>query len=150
MICERVHHLSLTHFLTSSRLDTPFEAVKADINNTFAGMSFNSSILPLPERSTITFCNNLDTSVVDDLGRDLLKITRIGLILVAVVVVVLLAGHSILEWYKWWCLKRHLQFTREAWMSDPTVVHIGPASAPTMTLSDTICSSFTRIRPILS
>ena len=99
-------------------------------------MSFNSSILPLPERSTITFCNNLDTSVVDDLGRDLLKITRIGLILVAVVVVVLLAGHSILECYKWWCLKRHLQFTREAWMSDPTVVHIGPASAPTMTLSD--------------
>jgi hypothetical protein len=122
--------------LTLSRLDTPFEAVKADINSTFAGISFNSSILPVPERSTITFCNNFDTSAVDDLGRDLVKITRIGLILVAVVVLVLLVGHSILEWYKWWCLKRHLKFIREAWMSDPTVVHIGPASAPTMTLSD--------------
>jgi hypothetical protein len=78
----------------------------------------------------------LDTSVVDDLGRDLLKLTRIGLILVAVVVVVLLAGQSVLDWYKWWCLKRHLRFIRMAWMSDPTVVHVGPASAPTMTLSD--------------
>ena len=49
---------------------------------------------------------------------------------------VLLAGYSILEWYKWWCLQRHLENTRKAWMADPTVVHIGPASEPMMTLSN--------------
>jgi hypothetical protein len=100
------------------------------------GINFNTSILPLPDRSTITFCDNLDLSVVDDLAHDLLKLAKIGLILVAVLILVLLIGQSVLEWYKWWCLKRHLEFTRKAWMSDPTVVHIGPASAPTMTLSD--------------
>ncbi|KAH9995661.1 hypothetical protein BJV74DRAFT_976241 [Russula compacta] len=117
-------------------LDTPFEAVKADINSTFAGISFNSSVLPVPDRSTITFCDNLNTSIVDDLGRDLLKLTKIMLILIALLVLVLLAGHSALEWYKWRCLKRHLERTRKAWMADPTVVHTGPASAPTMTLTD--------------
>ena len=122
--------------MTRRRLDTPFEAVKAEINNTLLGFNFNTSILPLPERSTITFCDDLDLSLVDDLAQDLLELAKIGLILVAVLILVLLIGQSLLEWYKWWCLKRHLEFTRKAWMSDPTVVHIGPASAPMMTLSD--------------
>ncbi|KAH9957433.1 hypothetical protein BC827DRAFT_1363124 [Russula dissimulans] len=117
-------------------LDTPFEAVKADINSTFANITFNSSLLPLPDRSTITFCDNLDTSIVDDLGHALLEITKVALILVALLIVLLLAGFSVLEWYKWRCLKFHLEWTRKAWMSDSTVTHTGPASAPTMTLSD--------------
>ena len=78
----------------------------------------------------------MDTSVVDDLGHDLLKITKIGIILIAVFVVLLLFGHAVLEWLKWWWLKRYLEFTRKAWVSDPTIIHVGPASAPTMTLSD--------------
>jgi hypothetical protein len=110
--------------------------VKQDINETFAGISFNSSLLPLPERNTITFCDQMDTSVIDDLGHDILKVLEIGIILIVVLAVVLLAGYSALEWYKWRCLKRHLERTRRAWMSDPTVVHIGPASAPTVTLTD--------------
>ena len=122
--------------MTRSRIDTPFEAVKADINSTFAGINFNSSILPVPDRSTISFCDGLDTSVVDDLGRDLLKITKIGFVLIAILVVLLLVGYSLLEWYKWWSLQRHLEFTRKAWMSDPSVVHIGPANEPTMTLTN--------------
>ncbi|KAI0303569.1 hypothetical protein B0F90DRAFT_1626461 [Multifurca ochricompacta] len=117
-------------------LDTPFEAVKKDINDTFAGISFNSSVLPVPDRSALTFCDNMDTSVIDDLGHDLLHITKIGIILVAILAVVLLAGYFLLEWYKWLFLKRHLEYTRQAWMSDPAVVHLGPAIAPTITLSD--------------
>ena len=50
--------------------------------------------------------------------------------------VVLLIGYSFLEWYKWWSLQRHLALTRKAWMSDPAVVHIGPANEPTMTLTN--------------
>ncbi|KAI0264365.1 hypothetical protein BC834DRAFT_882703 [Gloeopeniophorella convolvens] len=117
-------------------LDTSFEAVKKDINDTFAGINFNSSVLPVPDRSALTFCDNMDTSVVDDLGHDLLEIAKIGIILIAVLALVLLAGHCILEWYKWRCLKQHLEYTRQAWMSDPSVVHTGPASAPTVELSD--------------
>ncbi|TFY71689.1 hypothetical protein EVG20_g1324 [Dentipellis fragilis] len=117
-------------------LDTPFELVKKDINDTFLGVNFNSSTLTVPDRSELSFCDNMDTSVVDDLGHDLLKMAEIGTIIMIVLALLLLAGHSALEWYKWRCLKQHLQYTREAWVSDPTLYHSGPASAPTVNLSD--------------
>ncbi|TFY75661.1 hypothetical protein EWM64_g8351 [Hericium alpestre] len=120
----------------NSLIDTPFEVVKKDINETFLGINFNSSAMPVPDRSQLSFCGDMDTSVVDDLGHDLLQMAKIGMIIILVLAFLLLLAHSALEWYKWRCLKQHLQYTREAWMSDPTVYHTGPATAPTVDLSD--------------
>ena len=78
----------------------------------------------------------MDTSVVDDLKKDLIKITKIGTVILVLVALLLLAGNCALEWYKWRCLKRHLQYTREAWTSDPTLVYTGSKSAPTIDMSD--------------
>ena len=78
----------------------------------------------------------MDTSVVDDLGRDLLKITKIGTIILILLVLLMLAGNCALEWYKWRTLRRHFQFTREAWVSDPTVHHVGAVPATTVDMSD--------------
>ena len=126
-------HLCL---LTCSSIDTPFEAVKADINSTFQGLFFDASILPVPNQDTVSFCSNLDTSSVDDLGHDLLTITKIGTIILIILLLALLAGHCALEWYKWRCLQLHLRRTREAWISDPTTVYTGPAHTPSVTLTD--------------
>lgn len=63
----------------------------------------------------------MDTSVVDDLGRDIVKITKIGIILIVVLALLLLGAHCALEWYKWRSLQQHLQYTREAWVTDPTM-----------------------------
>jgi hypothetical protein len=117
-------------------LDTPFEALKADINDTFVGLSFNSSVLPVPAINTVTFCDDLDISVVDDLGQDLVKATKIGVVIIVVAALLIIAGNCVLEWYKWRCLKRHLEFTRQAWTSDPTMRYTGPAGAPTVSLTD--------------
>ncbi|KAI6123038.1 hypothetical protein EDD16DRAFT_1568918 [Pisolithus croceorrhizus] len=118
-------------------VDTPFEAVKADINNTFFGLTFNASVLPVPEQNAVSFCSNLDTSSIDNLGNDLLWITKILTIVLIAFLLLLLAGHCLFEWYKWRCLQRHLRFTREAWLSDPTVCHSNPSQGiPTVTLSD--------------
>ena len=79
----------------------------------------------------------MDTSVVDDLGRDLLKAAQIGTIILILLVLLLLAGNCVLEWYKWRCMKFHLENTRRAWVSDPTIYHAGPVgSTPSMTLTD--------------
>lgn len=119
-----------------SIVDTPFEAVKSDINSTFQGLAFDASTLPVPAQNAVSFCNNLDTSSVDDLGNDLLTITKIGTIILILLLFALLAGHCALEWYKWRCLQSHLHRTREAWVSDPTTVYTGSASAPSVTLTD--------------
>ncbi|THH00769.1 hypothetical protein EW026_g1818 [Hermanssonia centrifuga] len=119
-------------------LDTPFELVKKDINDTFAGLSFDVNALPVPAQNTVTFCGDMDTSVVDDLGRDLVKIAKIGVIILILVAILLIAANCALEWYKWRCMKNHMRYTREAWTSDPTLYH--PASkhsgAPVVQLSD--------------
>lgn len=78
----------------------------------------------------------MDTSVIDDLGRDLVKMTKIGVVIIVALALLLIAGNCALEWYRWRCLKRHLQYVREAWISDPTVVHGGSKNAPTIELSD--------------
>ena len=118
------------------RVDMPFEAVKADINNTLLGLTFDPTLLPVPTQNTIAFCDRLDTSSIDNLGNDLLQITKIGTIILIAVLFLLLVGHGIFEWYKWGCLMRHLRFTREAWMSDPTTCHIAPSTTPSVTLTN--------------
>ena len=121
--------------LTPVRVDTPFEAVKADINNTFLGLTFDPASLPVPAQNTISFCSSLDTSSIDNLGNDLLQITKIGTIILIAVLFLLLAGHCMFEWFKWRCLMLHLQFTREAWISDPTTYHT-TSSTPSVALTD--------------
>ncbi|KAG1871206.1 hypothetical protein DFJ58DRAFT_742004 [Suillus subalutaceus] len=119
-----------------SLVDTPFEAVKSDINSTFQGLVFDVTTLPVPAQNSVSFCNDLDTSSVDDLGNDLLMITKIGTIILILLLFALLAGHCALEWYKWHCLQIHLRRTRAAWVSDPTTMYTGSASAPSVTLTD--------------
>jgi hypothetical protein len=93
-------------------------------------------VLPVPDRASISFCDQMDTGIIDDLGDALVKMVRVGIIILIVLALVLLAGNCLWEWYKWRSLKTHLQRTREAWASDPAVVHIGPSAAPSVDLSD--------------
>ena len=71
-----------------SSIDTPFELLKKEINETFSGIEFDVKALPLPSQNTVTFCDQMDTSVVDDLARDLVKIVRIGTVIIIVLIIV--------------------------------------------------------------
>ncbi|VDC06833.1 unnamed protein product [Peniophora sp. CBMAI 1063] len=79
-------------------VDTPFELVKKEINDTFLAFSFNSSVLPVPDRATLSFCDDMDTSTIDDLGNALVKMTKIGIIILAVLALLLLAASCFWEW----------------------------------------------------
>ncbi|KAJ7626413.1 hypothetical protein DFH06DRAFT_739804 [Mycena polygramma] len=118
-------------------IDTPFELLKADINDTFSGLSFNSSVLAVPELNTLSFCTDLDTSVIDDLGHDLVKVAKIGTIIIILLILVLIGFNCLLEWYKWRCQRRHLEYTRQAWTTDPTLYKQHPSGdTPNVTLTD--------------
>ncbi|KAG6820285.1 hypothetical protein H0H93_002897 [Arthromyces matolae] len=119
-----------------SIIDSPFELLKKDINDTFGGINFDASVLPVPQLNTVTFCDQLDLSIVDDVGHDLIQAAKIGLIILILLALLLVGLNCLLEWYKWRCMKMHLEYTRQAWASDPTMVHVDVASAPSVTLSD--------------
>ncbi|TBU33694.1 hypothetical protein BD309DRAFT_859454 [Dichomitus squalens] len=104
-----------------SLVDTPFELLKKDINDTFGGLSFDVSALPLPTQNTVTFCDQMDTSVVDDLGRDMVKVVKIGTVIMIILIVLLIAANCALEWYKWRAMKTHFQRIRDGLVADPDV-----------------------------
>ena len=111
--------------------------MKQDINNTFANLTFDATLLPVPDQNRLSFCNELDTSVVDDIGRDLIKTAKIGVIILIILALLLIGLNCLLVWYKWRCMKRNLERTRQAWMSDSTLVYMkSTSSAPQITLSD--------------
>lgn len=119
----------------------PFNELKKEINETFTSpaMRFNTSVLAVPARSNIQFCDGLDTSIVDDLGRDLRKIGRIGIVLLLLALVLLTLGAMAVEWYKWRVLQGQLERTREAWSTDSNVQHpqlAGQQGVPMMVMSD--------------
>ncbi|OSD06914.1 hypothetical protein PYCCODRAFT_1474316 [Trametes coccinea BRFM310] len=136
-----------------SIVDTPFELLKKDINDTFTGLSFDVNALPVPEQNTVTFCDQMDVSVVDDLGRDLVKAVKIGIIIMVILIFVLIAANCALEWYKWRVMKQHYQRTREAWMTDPAVQHVAlsKTNAPVVDMSDhnLMCLHATSAHPLL-
>ncbi|KAG7446606.1 uncharacterized protein BT62DRAFT_1076147 [Guyanagaster necrorhizus] len=118
-------------------IDTPFELLKKEINDTFDGLSFNSSLVTVPQQNTLTFCDEMDTSIVDDLGRDIIKFTKISIVVLIALALLLVALNCLLEWYKWRCQQRHFEYTREAWMTDPTMYHVrGAAGTPRVSLTD--------------
>ena len=85
----------------------------------------------------MTFCNQLDLSVVDDLGAELVKMAKIGVVILIFTALLLTGLHCLWIRYRWGRLMAHLQYTRQAWMSDPTVHHTKSASSiPEVTLSD--------------
>jgi hypothetical protein len=84
----------------------------------------------------------MDTSFLDDLGRDLVKIARIGAGLIVVAAILIILGNMLLQWWRWHCLQNHLEYIREAWTTDPTVTHspkyaeLRGAPAPTMSMTN--------------
>ena len=85
----------------------------------------------------MTFCNQLDLSIVDDLGAELVKMAKIGVVILILTALLLTGLHCLWIRYRWGRLMAHLQYTRQAWMTDPTVYHTKSASTtPVVTLSD--------------
>ena len=68
--------------------------------------------------------------MIDDLGHDILKMTKIATILLIVVIILLILANGALEWFKWRCLRSHLDNIRQAWNTDPTIYHHTTTGSP--------------------
>jgi hypothetical protein len=79
----------------------------------------------------------MDTSVVDDIGQDLMKTAKIGIVILILLALILTGLNCLLIWYKWGRMKAHLENTRQAWLTDPTMYHTTTSTGmPQMTLTD--------------
>ena len=116
-------------------ISTPFNSLKGEINSTFAGVTstFNAAQLPLPAVRTVQFCNNVDTSIVDDIGNPLVHIAQTSAFILIALVVVVAVVNALIEWYRFRKVQRTIDEIRAQW-TDPTAPRT--TSLPTLQLTD--------------
>lgn len=117
----------------------PFDALQKDINQSeyrrgvgrlhcslltsylcarsaaMAGYTFNRTLLPVPVAQNIVFCDQLDTTPIDDVAHDIKRLLWVLLGILAVLLLLLTALNLSKAWYSWKCLNTHLERTAETW-----------------------------------
>lgn len=93
----------------------PFNLLKAEMNTTFAGINTPNVTVPLPPLQDVQFCNDLDTSFIDELGKDLVRIAYIGIGVLVAIAVVIFIVNGFLTWIRWKLLNRHVAEIKERW-----------------------------------
>jgi hypothetical protein len=93
----------------------PFNALKAEMNTTFANIATPNVTIPLPPMQDVQFCADLDTGFLDDLGRDLVRIAHIGIGILVAIAVVIFIVNGLLTWIQWRLLNSHVAEVKERW-----------------------------------
>ena len=101
-------------------LGIPFNLLKKEINDTFinAQKSFVATPLPVPDASNVTFCDQMDLSVIDDLSNDIAGLARIGLFILVGVILILIIAYAAIQWYSQRSLLMTLHRARDQWFTD--------------------------------
>ena len=118
-----------------SIVNTPFELLKAEINNTRLEIaaSFNSSILPVPPLSSFAandandlsneLCSGLDTSLIGDAADALHNLSNVTIGLMFLLLFLIWAALCVWEWRRWRVMKNTVDEVEAKWRregpSDP-------------------------------
>ena len=81
----------------------------------------------------------MNVSFIDDLNRDIVRLARLAAGLLVVAALCIIGGNCFLQWWKWRVKKRHLEYMRDAWRTDNTVVHSylgGDRGTPSLSMTD--------------
>ncbi|KAI3485267.1 hypothetical protein L1887_51552 [Cichorium endivia] len=96
-------------------IQTPFEQMRKDVNATIAGFSFNHTMLPVPQMQNLSFCQKIDTSPIDRLGRELAVAARWALAMLAVVALAVVLVSAAREWCAWHKEQQGIKRTTALW-----------------------------------
>ncbi|WWD06927.1 hypothetical protein V865_005024 [Kwoniella europaea PYCC6329] len=117
----------------SDLLNTPFEALKQEINETRIEMAanFNSSMSPVPSLPQLSantandlqndLCTDLDTSLIDDTAQALHKLSTVAIGLMFLLLFAIWAALAIWEWRKWRMMKNAVEAVEDEWRRENTV-----------------------------
>ena len=117
----------------------PLNSLKGEINSTFTEVAstFGAAQLPLPVVRTIQFCNNVNTSFVDDIGGPLVHIAQTSAFILIGLVVVLALVNSLVEWYRFCKVQETIdEIRRTPWLLEQ--LRFPLSNSPTRTFSHSI------------
>lgn len=103
-------------------ISIPFTNLQSQINSTFQQLensTFNADVLPVPEKRTVEFCNDIDLSVIDSVGNKMINIIQSIAIALFVLVFIMMIINLTLEWYRWHALQAAVGSIQDSWR-DPS------------------------------
>lgn len=136
--------------LTRQAISIPFDLVKQQLNNSYAGYAFDNTVFPVAEKEKLTFCS--DNSFINDFFENLFEIAakaKIAFIVVIIVLAILaIVGMAWFEIVRYRKQQRHARVLTENGFDPMDVVYI--ASRPmTATIGIKIASKFSGKRQLL-
>ncbi|KAJ7804463.1 hypothetical protein B0H14DRAFT_3774498 [Mycena olivaceomarginata] len=79
-------------------INTPFSDLKGEINATFASLSTDPNLLPVPSMVNIEFCDKFDTSMIDNLSSDLKRVSETGTMLALCAAISMAGTYCLVQW----------------------------------------------------
>lgn len=103
-------------------ITTPIEAVRHEIKSTISNSTTAITIqtLPVPDLTpaNITYCQNLNLDFIDEIGRDLIKFVKLGLIVILVLIILLFIAGFIWANYEYNSHLRGVKRAKSSWQND--------------------------------
>jgi hypothetical protein len=104
-------------------ISIPINDLRGKINSTLHNSTIEIATLPVPARSSIDLCSNLDTRFVDEIGIDMRRFVEVALITLGVAAICLMLLGILSERYRYYSHLRGIERARSAWRADSATDH---------------------------
>ncbi|GAA6048657.1 hypothetical protein JCM3770_002004 [Rhodotorula araucariae] len=121
-----------------SLVSTPIEALRSSISETLRNSTIDVELLPVPPKERVSFCQDLDTSWVDDVGTGLGQFAAVAIGLVLLAMVLLTAANALWARYRYRAFLAGVLAARDAWLVDLVGGDAADRQAHAQTVQETL------------
>ncbi|KAG0143182.1 hypothetical protein CROQUDRAFT_49155 [Cronartium quercuum f. sp. fusiforme G11] len=97
-------------------ISTPFEALRAEVNKNLRNATIDRTLLKAPPRQTVTFCQDLDTSFLDKVGKIISAGLRIIILILLVAIIVIFLFNVVRERFFYKRMVKKVDEARDVWL----------------------------------
>lgn len=90
-------------------IETPFEKMKSEVNSTLAKYQFDRSVLPVPNQTKLSYCqDSMDLTPIDKLAGSIHHAANVGVGILVLLAFLVIASYVTWQWFEYRSLRRHV------------------------------------------
>ncbi|POW19275.1 hypothetical protein PSHT_04880 [Puccinia striiformis] len=97
---------------------TPFEALRVEVTSKLSNATIDRSLLSVPPQKRVEFCQEMDTSFIDVIGKIISEGIKILMIAILSVIVIITLFNIVKQRFLWGRMVASLHRSREVWLKD--------------------------------
>lgn len=96
---------------------TPFEAMRVEVTTKLSNATIDRSLLKVPPQKRVEFCQDMDTSFIDTIGKIIAEGLKILIIVIISVIVLITIFNILKETFLWGRMIASLHRSRDVWLA---------------------------------